>query len=89
MQRLADDRVQAECRYLLWLKWHLHMGYQEVSYNELLQHVSAEKMDLLNELFTLVASQSYGEIDLWLERCERELPIIEDRWVEENRSLEF
>ena len=34
VDRLADDRIQDECRYLVRLRWHFIMGYQEVSYSE-------------------------------------------------------
>ena len=29
VERLADDRIQEECRYLMRLKWHFQMGYEK------------------------------------------------------------
>ena len=80
VERLADDRVQEECRYLSRLRWHFFMGYQEVSYEELLDHVSESKLTVLNELFSAIADRNYDEIDAWINRCESALPIIHDRW---------
>jgi hypothetical protein len=80
LERLADDRVQEECRYLSRLRWHFFMGYQEVSYQQLLEHVSAPKLTVLNELFSAIADRNYDEIDAWANRCESVLPIIHDRW---------
>lgn len=79
IQRLADDREQDECRYLARLKWHLHMGYQEVAFAELKEHVSERKMRVLEDLFDEIAAGNYLGIDEWVERCERDLPIIEDK----------
>jgi hypothetical protein len=88
IHRLADDRNQEECRYLMRLIWHFRMSYQEVTYHELEQHVSTDKMKLLNELFAYIVAKDHAGIDIWLEHCERELPIIEDRWMQENRRME-
>lgn len=81
LDRLADDRIQDECRYLVRLRWHFIMGYQELSYAELEEHVSPEKMLVLDDLFSRIASKDYVAIDAWVERCERELPVIEDNWM--------
>ena len=83
LERLADDRVQDECRYLSRLRWHFFMGYQEVSYQELLDHVSEPKLAVLNELFSAIAYRDYSEIDTWINRCESTLPIIHDKWREQ------
>lgn len=87
IHRLADDREQDECRYLVWLKWHFHMGYQEVSYDELQEHVSESKMALLDGLFNEIAAGNHKGIDEWVARCERDLPVIDDRWSKMNREL--
>lgn len=86
ISRLADDRIEEECRYLMRLKWHFHMGYQEVSYDELQQYVSESKMALLDELFAEIAAHNYTGIDEWIERCEKELPTIEDKYVSMYRN---
>lgn len=44
-ERLADDRDQDECRYLMRFVWQLAMTYQEVSTHELQAHVSAGKLE--------------------------------------------
>ena len=83
VDRLADDRIQEECRYLMRLKWHFHMGYQEVSYEELQRYVSAEKMKMLDELFAQIAAKDYVGIDKWADRCKEELPVVQDKWRQE------
>lgn len=88
VDRLADDRIQDECRYLVRLRWHFIMGYQEVSYSELQEHVSPEKMLVLNELFTHIVNSDYAAIEEWVQRCERELPPIEDNWAIQHRDDE-
>ncbi len=75
--RLADDRYQQECRYLMRLRWHLCMSYQEVSYTQLRRHVSPEKLELLDELFQLIAEAKHDAIDLWIDRCEADYPVID------------
>jgi hypothetical protein len=42
--RLADDREQDECRYLIKFQWQLSMTYTEVTVDELRAHVGAEKL---------------------------------------------
>ena len=64
------------------------MGYEEVSYPELQEYVSVEKMKVLDELFVHIANKDYVGIDQWIERYEGELPIVEDRWRQENRVIE-
>jgi hypothetical protein len=78
-QRIEDDRLQEECRYLNRLCWHFSMRYQEVSYCELLKYVSAKKMSILNNLFDRIATKDNTAIDMWIQWCERSLPIVEDK----------
>jgi hypothetical protein len=87
LERLADDLVQEECRYLSRLRWHLFMGYQEVSYDELQLHVSQTKMAILDNLFALIVDSDYDGIDQWTVQCEQTLPIIVDKWREQNSDL--
>ncbi len=86
---LADDRIEDECRYLVRLEWHLHMSYQEVSYDELLKHVATEKMAVLDQLFDAVVDSDYRAIDSWIADCKRRLPIIRDKWIENNRDSDY
>ena len=65
--RLADDRYQEECRYLMRFWWHLEMPYQEVSYIELRNHLSEQKLEALEALFDVIDT-SYQRIDVWLQR---------------------
>jgi hypothetical protein len=88
MTRLADDREQDECRYLARLKWHFHMGYQEVSFAELKENVSETKMWLLQDLFDEIAAANYQAIDEWVQRCQQALPIITDKSYSIRREAE-
>jgi len=84
--RLADDRVQEECRYLERLVWHTMMGYREVSYSELEKYMSPNKMFILGELFHFVARADHSSIDRWVIHYESELPIIEDKsWTQDQK----
>ena len=87
MTRLADDRVQEECRYLSRLVWHTMMRYREVSYSELERYVTPTKMFILGELFHYVARADYISIDRWAAHYEIELSIIEDKsWTQNQQS---
>jgi len=77
--RFADVGSQEECRYLMRLWWHLDMGYQEVSYEELQQFVSPPKMSMLNLLFDSMARRDYESIDKWVRQVTREMPETRDR----------
>jgi hypothetical protein len=75
--RLADDRDQNECRYLMRFWWQLAMSYQEVTLEELEEQLSAEKHAIILEL--LHATQtSYAAIDAWIARYGA-LPVVLDR----------
>jgi hypothetical protein len=74
---LADDRDQNECRYLMRFWWQLAMGYQEVTLEELEEHLSPAKHAIILEL--LHATQTgYAAIDAWIARYST-LPVILDR----------
>lgn len=77
--RFADTRSQEECRYLMRLWWHLDMGYQEVSYDELCQFVSPSKLARLNKLFDLMAERNYDAIDAWSIAAQREMEKTHNR----------
>jgi hypothetical protein len=89
LHRLADDMIQNECRYLCRLIWHFHMGYQEVSYDELVKYVSKNKMDILNKLFNCIYEKNYASIDEWISMVEKEYPLIEDKWINENKNTTY
>lgn len=59
----------------LW--WHFVMSYQEVSYAQLRRHVSAAKLEVLDELFLAIAASDHEAIDLWVMHCESEYPVID------------
>ena len=86
LERLADDRVENECRFLCRLKWHLTRSYQEVSYRELQENVCVNKMLLLDALFLEIAAKNYEGIDEWAAECERDFPVIEDKWAKLNEE---
>jgi hypothetical protein len=61
----------------LW--WHLDMGYQEVSYQELQQYVSPSKMARLDRLFDAMADRDYDTIDAWADSQITEMEKARDR----------
>jgi hypothetical protein len=64
-ERLADDRDQDECRYLMRFVWQLAMTYQEVSTHELQAHVSAGKLEVVEALIEAVRC-SADRVDAWI-----------------------
>jgi hypothetical protein len=76
--RLADDRDQDECRYLMRFWWQLGMAYTEVRDDELDEHVSPTKRAILDRLFAAL-EQGHEAIDHWIQEAEATLPVIEDR----------
>ena len=78
MDRLADDRYQQECRYLVRLWWHIRMSYQEVSYAQLRTHVSVKKLESLDELFQSIADRDHDAVDRWIENCEDVYPVVDN-----------
>ncbi|MEU9865430.1 hypothetical protein AB0D99_31635 [Streptomyces sp. NPDC047971] len=76
--RLADDREQQECRYLMRFWWQLTMPYQEVSLEELRLNVGRQKLDAVVELISAIRS-SHDEIDAWLASAQKTFPVIQDR----------
>jgi hypothetical protein len=75
--RLADDRKQDECRYLMRFCWQLLMPYREVSEEELQAHVAPGKLEALEAIRT-----SPDQIDIWIVSAENAFPIIHDRGYE-------
>lgn len=81
--RLADDRKQDECRYLMRFWWQLLMTYQEVTEQELQTHVDAGKLQAIEALITAIRT-SPDHIDAWILSAEDTFPIIHDRGYEAN-----
>ncbi|WP_328442765.1 hypothetical protein [Amycolatopsis sp. NBC_00438] len=77
-ERLADDREQDECRYLMRFMWQLAMTYQEVSARELQAHVSVGKLNAVEALIEAIRC-SPDRIDAWILSAEQAFPIIHDR----------
>lgn len=75
--RLADDRNQEECRYLMRFWWQLSMAYQEVTFQELESFVSDNKLLIINELLESMEKGDFA-IDSWIKKYQQ-LPVIEDR----------
>ncbi|HET6881789.1 MAG TPA: hypothetical protein VFI31_16615 [Pirellulales bacterium] len=84
-QRLADERVEVECRYLMRFWFHLGMTYREVSYDELVENVSPEKMVILERLFGAILTRNFDTIDAWVVDCES-LPMLECRFLGEDEE---
>jgi hypothetical protein len=76
--RLADDRNQNECRYLMRFWWQLSMGYQEVTLQELEQNIAGEKLEIILKLLSALG-KDYQAIDNWIEYHSNALEIIQDR----------
>ncbi len=74
--RLADDRYQQECRYLMRFWWHLTMSYQEVSYAELRLHLSEHKMEVLESLFDAIDT-SHEAVNAWIKEQTERWPLLE------------
>lgn len=77
--RFANVRDQEECRYLMRLWWHLDTTTSEVSYDELAQVVSPQKLRRLDQLFDFMAARNYDAIDDWATKATREMVETLDR----------
>ncbi|MFF4591469.1 hypothetical protein [Amycolatopsis sp. NPDC001319] len=80
-ERLADDREQDECRYLMRFVWQLAMPYQEVTTRELQAHVTAGKLEAIEALIEAVRC-SPDQVDAWIVSTEQTFPVIHDRGYE-------
>jgi hypothetical protein len=83
-RRLADDRLQDECRYLLRFCWQLAMTYTEVTPAELAANVGPEKRVVLDALLAALVA-GHSDVDAWIARCKATLALVEDRTYEANR----
>ncbi|MFO0748458.1 MAG: hypothetical protein U1F43_22750 [Myxococcota bacterium] len=77
-ERVADDRRQDECRYLMRFWWHLIMPYREVSYDELREHLEPPALALIDALLAAIEA-GHAAIDGWADRAESALAIVVDR----------
>ena len=77
-ERLADDRHQDECRYLMRFWWQFSVGYQEVTLDELKQFVSAQKLEAIYRLLEALES-GHSAIDEWIREGEAQWPLVTDR----------
>ena len=75
--RLADDRDQDECRYIMRLWWQLSMPYTEVTLEQLRGHVQEPKLTAIEELITAIRSAP-GDVETWIDTAENDFPIIFD-----------
>ncbi|WP_327321390.1 hypothetical protein OG735_02035 [Streptomyces sp. NBC_01210] len=75
--RLADDREQQECRYLMRLLWQLSMPYQEVSIEQLRMNVRKSKLEVVEELISAIRT-SPNEVDAWIVITQQACPVIHD-----------
>ncbi|WP_328411001.1 hypothetical protein [Nocardia sp. NBC_00403] len=80
-KRLADDRNQDECRYLMRFVWQLHMTYCEVTEQNLQEHVGADKLRAI-EVLVEAARRSPESIDAWIDSIEQIFPVVHDRGYE-------
>jgi hypothetical protein len=80
--RLADDRDQQECRYLMRFWWQLGMSYQEVTLDQLRANLGEGTLRLVEELIDAVRT-SHEAIDDWVDAVEGSRPVVRDRGFEE------
>ncbi|MFB7873767.1 hypothetical protein ACFC06_00840 [Nocardia sp. NPDC056064] len=80
-KRLADDRNQDECRYLMRFVWQLHMRYCEVTEQNLQEYVGADKLKAIEALVE-AARRSPESIDAWIDSIEQIFPVVHDRSYE-------
>ena len=83
MFRLADDRDQDECRYLMRFWWQLLMSYQEVTVPELEQHLTEVKLLVIKELIQAIR-RSPEDIDPWITTTLNTWPVVQDRGYQAN-----
>ncbi|WP_117212267.1 hypothetical protein [Allorhizocola rhizosphaerae] len=76
--RLADDRQQLECRYLLKLASQLYTDLTEVTLDQLQRHLGPAKFQAVQDLIEAAAG-SPEQIDGWIIRTEAAFPVVEDR----------
>jgi hypothetical protein len=76
--RLADDRDQDECRYIMRLWWQLSMSYTEVTIEQLREHVHEPKLTAIEKLIDAIRSNP-DDIEAWIATTENALPIVFDR----------
>lgn len=86
--RLADDRNQEECRYLMRFWWQLCMTNREVTLEELERFVSPEKFGIILELLNAL-EVGHKEVDTCVERYIRELLVVEDRGFEYYKKSDY
>ena len=78
MERLADDREQEECRYLMRFWWQMAMTYREVTLDELREHVGGVKFAAV-EAFLVAAERDPEAIEEWIRTTTETFPFIYDR----------
>jgi hypothetical protein len=78
INRLADDRDQDECRYLMRFWWQLSMSYTEVTIEELREHVHEPKLAAIEALVAAMRS-SAEEVQAWIAQAEVTFPVVMDR----------
>jgi hypothetical protein len=76
--RLVDDRLQDECRYILRFFCQLAVSYREVTMDQLRERVGAEKLAAIEALVEAI-SRSPEQIDSWIDSTEKAFPVIHDR----------
>ncbi|MFD0275678.1 hypothetical protein ACFVHB_17485 [Kitasatospora sp. NPDC127111] len=76
--RLADDREQPECRYLMRLFWQLSMPYEEVAVEQLRRHVDPDELLVVEAMIRAVRT-SPERVDAWVTAVEPGCDVTEDR----------
>src|SRR5262249_3403515 len=76
--RLADDRDQDECRYLLKVYAQPSASYRQVTWTELRDHLGASKLAAVEGLVASLAD-SPDAVDAWIRQTKATFPVIQDR----------
>lgn len=84
--RLADDRDQDECRYIMRFWWQLLMSYSEVTLEQLREHVHEPKLTAIEGLIEAIRS-SAQDVEAWITATEQAFPITFDRGVHASLGL--
>jgi hypothetical protein len=85
--RLADDRDQDECRFIMRFWWQLSMSYSEVTLEQLREHVHEPKLTAIEGLIEAIRS-SAQDVELWITAMEEAFPVVFDRGVHVRLGLE-
>ena len=86
LNRVADDRDQDECRYIMRFWWQLSMSYTEVTVEELREHVHEPKLAAIERLIAAMRTSAEA-VQAWIAEAEIAFPVVMDRGARLNLGL--